>query len=483
MRLKFILCTENRIIVDREAIDYGLYYLSRLSPRICSKLRNLYVHLYIYDSSSTHLNLTSPFTLKRGCISAWQTAATHLLTYTKPETLDLHLICDTGSDEKTRVVLQPLNNNLGILADCHIRLHPLRDSSLYTAAQETALRAKGLDPDLRKKPFQFMKLPPELRLRVLKHTDLVTPCNEVQWSPNTGFHVIRFGIGSYCCNDENYLTTSNFHASQFWSCDPSYLDATDSFCSARHSSYSSSCQCWIPPKALMLVNQSMYAYAIETLYSYNRVIIMSDPNIFYSNIGSQDLRRRLDVSRFFTRHMWPRILSHLRSVELVFPGFSAGDFYPKPTDPICADWHFAIDNLRAHANLNAMTLIIHMRLWFGPTDSYVRAIDNRNPFAHYLLRCHGEPALALKVHKAFLKPLKALRDGGLQRLFVFLEWDWHWSPSRGCAPHCRGYRDDLNNSVDDMEVNLEKEVMGDEYDSCTVGKMKEYPSQWMLMAE
>ncbi|KAI0844308.1 hypothetical protein F5Y00DRAFT_249044, partial [Daldinia vernicosa] len=331
-----------------------------------------------------------------------------------------------------------------------------------------------------------MKLPPELRLRVLRHTDLVTPCNEVQWSPKNGFHVVRFGTGTHCCDaiEGSWLTASYSHAWRFWTCNPSHIDTTGSFCSARHSSYSSSCQCWIPPKALMLVSQSMYAYAIETLYSWNRVIIMSDPNIFCSNIGSQDLRRRLDISRFFTRHMEPGILSHLRSVELVFPGFSTGDFFcPQPTDPICADWQFAIDNLRAHANLNAMTLIVHMRLWFGPTDSYVRAIDNRSLFHHYLDSCYRMPILVFKAHKAFLKPLKALRDGGLQRLFIFLEWDWHWSPSRGCAPHCLDCqdRDGLSDYVDDMEVSLEKEVMGDDYDSRAVGKMEESPSQWMLV--
>ncbi|KAI8957554.1 hypothetical protein F5Y11DRAFT_360735 [Daldinia sp. FL1419] len=413
-----IIYAENRFVVNREGtLEDGFYHLGRLSPQACSALRNLYVHLHVEGQPRVYCPPTA--TLRPSWIKAWQT------------TLNLYLICDTGNDKKTRAVLRPLHDNPGILADCHIRLDEERYSLLCAVAQDVALRAKGIDPGLRKKPFRFMDLPQELCLRILKYTDLVAPRNEIEWTPELGFHTTSSYIWKSCCNEESddYIDKLFDHENHFLDCEPEHVDTTGSFCSACHSSYSSSCQCWIPPDSLMRVSRRMYAYAIDILYSCNRVILFSDPYAHASNLVQKDVIRR------------PEVLSHLRSVELVFPGFSP-DLFLRPEDPTYADWKFAVDHLRAYANLNAMTLV---------ESSLV--LDNREPFSRFLSVCGS----------AFLAPLTTLRDGGLNRLFVFLEWDWHYK------------------YLDELEVRLEKEVMGSDYDSCVVGKMEEYPSQWMLI--
>jgi hypothetical protein len=496
--VKHIICAENRIIVSHLNVSYGLRFLSRLSPQICSELVSLYVHLYVtapLDRKQADIRYSNSF--DESWIAAWQSAVAYILMHANPRKLSLHLICDTGGNKITESVLQPLVDRPGSLADCHLRLHPSRYSWVCAIARHAAIQAKGLDEVAQEKSFRFLDLSPELRWQILEFTDLVTPCNQAQWSPKKGFH-----LGPM--NHKFCGAQSHNRGDRYWDfegyrvCDPIHSEITGSFCCAYQSGYSSRCRCWSLPRSLMLVNRIMYEDAMTVFYSRNRIIVLPDADpiflpgwsssssIEYANPESALLKpgdelKRLSASRFITKHVYPTILSNLHAIELVFPRLNMEGFCSHPKDPLLLDWRFAVDHLRGHANLPALKLIVHMTMNIGVNEEAHSTFYNQPLIMNYLASCHGDTASALKPHAAFLEPLKVLCEGGLQRLFIFLEWDWHWSPRSYCPPYgCRSRQERVDDHVDMMEVWLERMVMGKNYDSSKIGKWEEYPSQWML---
>jgi hypothetical protein len=471
--VKHIICTENHLVVDQRNVEYGLYFLSRLSPQVCFDMTSLSVKLYRKAPRGSR-----SYGFDRTIIRAWHAAVGHVLTHAKPGRMTLHLVCETGDSESTRLILQPLNEHPGVLKECHIRLDPFRNGCTSNLAEEAALRAKGLDRDT-ESPFRFLDLPAEIRSNILTFTDLVTPTGEVQWSAKKGFGTISAhswcGIGLH---DDSVGAVE--HAFQFWACQSWHPSLDVPFCRADMSAYSSRCKCWMPPKSLMLVNRSMYQDAMAVFYRCNRITVLPDPNAVEAYIGP-GMRGRLNASRFITRHVEPMMLSYLRHLEFVFPGAWWTGASVDPENPDFLDWRFAIDHLRAQANLAGLKLIVHMRLKFERYHPPPRTYDHRRIFELHFTNGGSLQFAGSKTHLLWLQPLKVLREGGLQRLFVFLEWTWHWTPSNACSPHrCRFDPSPVDECTKEMEVWLEKRVMGDDYDSSKMGKMGEYPGQWMF---
>ncbi|KAK7937763.1 uncharacterized protein PG986_014631 [Apiospora aurea] len=211
--------------------------------------------------------------------------------------------------------------------------------------------------------------------------------------------------------------------------------------------------------------------------------------------GGSSGRRRLSAEHFFARHHAFRpaaALSHLRTLELVFPGLIVGGGGDRrrrrdAADPLYAAWRAAVRQLGAQqgaAGLSGLTLLVHLRLaidaripapchvfWrpegSGPSGmGPIRTVDGRGYFERYVeyvtkRQCQDESSI-WTVHAALLEPLRELRAAGLRRLFVFLESGWHWSPPRGCTPQsCQGHRDgEVHDRIREMEQVLEKGVMG-----------------------
>ncbi|KAK8076261.1 hypothetical protein PG994_003533 [Apiospora phragmitis] len=363
-----------------------------------------------------------------------------------------------------------------------------------------------------------MALPPEVRLNILEYTDLVTPSKEVEWSPRRGLG-ITFTNHTLChaaSRDTGYSTirreTQGWQ--RFTSCQPvlqrlpaagqPLLTLQDSYqmgaiCGARQSGYASRCQCWMPPRALMRVSRAMYAQAIAVLYGRNRVIVVPDDGrilcrrwVEPGTLPAMPGRSTLGAAQFLLRHraLGPAAaLSQLRTLELVFPSISTRvNFHLRPeTDFVCQNWSAAVRHLREQRgdDLAGLTIIVHLRLAW---DSYLRpamihphwksqvsgrpahdwsiaSVDGRRSFQRYLehfIGLDGESSSLWKVHAVLLEPLRELRDAGLQRLFVFLESGWRWSPPQGCAPQeCRGLRvGEIDEHIKKMEEALEKRVMG-----------------------
>jgi len=249
--------------------------------------------------------------------------------------------------------------------------------------------------------------------------------------------------------------------------------------------------------------RTLYREAIATLYRCNRVVVLPwqngsgllDPPA--AALEHQELQ--LDASRFINSHssLYPAALSRLRTLEIVFPDLGLSG-PPSPHEHrqranLCRDWRAALRCLReqqADGRLAGLTIIVHMGVFtddipkcrvggFSCETYREKFAITRGQFAS--ANSAYKDANMVRGHADLLEPLRELREAGLGKLYVFLESSWHWSPPQGLPPlnfHSR--QAELDGAVVAMEQLLERGVMGDDYDSVAQGKMKEYPSQWML---
>ncbi|KAK7960722.1 hypothetical protein PG988_011936 [Apiospora saccharicola] len=501
---------------------YGFSPLRRLPPRWCAKLSSLTIHPCVVKARRLFYlrwaDEVPSFPLHVGCIAAWHEAAAHVLTHANRETLDLLLICDTGANEATMDALRPLIDHPGSVRRCHIRLGHVRSRRLCSLARDVAFRAQGMHRDENSKPFRFMDLPPEIRWQILEYTDLVAPLRQVGWRAGRGFSSVWLKP----CNCTPAGERDRDEWLRFARCSPEYdTRHTSEACCVRHAGYSPRCQCWSPPGAIMLVSRAMYDMAMATLYGRNRVILLPgedeigalldrpntgppDPDdsetesdnesdvweleLFHSGrreslvepVHPPLVRQQLGATIFLGAHhrtFRPAALSHLRTLEVVFPHQGPGPF----DAGLLQRWRDAVRHLLEQGDVGSLTLIVHMRVALLSPDKNIRArVGGYGRVASRQTLAEAEEPLP--GHRSLLEPLQELRDGGLRRLFVFLESEWHWTPPQGCTPKsCEGKQSGvIHDWMRNMEQVLERSVMGQEYDSSDEGKMMERPSQWMV---
>lgn len=461
--VKSIICSENSLVVSMEHLEIGLAFLRRLSVYDCHNLKDLYVHLYVDDRDffreMHNITLPEPVPLNHNKIALWQDTAVYIFSNLQPQKLTLHLICDIGIGQEIVQVLQPLHDaagflkGCGLLRNCELRLYPRKRHHISRLAEATAALVTGTDVE--SSPIltsDYLSLPMEVRLNILRYTNLVTPHGQLQWTSGRGFSV-EMKKSEWCMPKDSNLTGS--------------------FCCRLHSGYSSRCRCWTPPKALMLACRTMYKDALHILYSHNRIIITPSTGfktpICSCAFGSCVAPLRLDVSRFITRHVFSESMYSLRNIEFALPPFSPGSRL-KPSSPFYLDWRFAIDQLKKHANLNVLTLRVYITFPFEKSG-----VPTSNTL-YQRVRDYGGDSEVLKVYYYdLLPPLQTLR--AMRRFFVFLEWPWHWTPDLTLPLWLQPvpYFPILSR----MEACLEKLVMGDEYDSSVLGKLEEQPPVWL----
>ncbi|KAI1208353.1 uncharacterized protein F4807DRAFT_148820 [Annulohypoxylon truncatum] len=452
--VKTHICSQNTLVVIDEHVEFGLAFLRSLNPQQCSVLTDLFVHLHLEAPVPScferpvwppQQQQSSPRFLPPGLLASWQATANHILSHTTPQTLSLRLFCDTGLGETTFAVLWPLKDFPGVLKDCELQLyHQPGDKRLCAIAWETCARAKGLDPDLRNHPFRFFDLPTEIRRHILEYTDLVTPHKEVYWSSAEGF---RIACVPEVCKADN-CAAHHDTGSFVQICAPCPTLMTGYLCCRRRSGYSSRCQCWTPPKALILTSRALYQEALPVLYSRNRIVVVPSGGL-RSYLRLDNTATRLDASRFITRHMWPDVLRNLRRLDFVLPALypTTGTAY---NELVSHDLCFAMEHLKAHLDIPRLTLVVYM---LQP----ILGVDD---------------TLAMLTYNKVLGSLKTLQ--GMKRFFVHI-----LSCPSGLATHpyimAPGYQPIINK----LESKLEKIVMGEEYSSEAAGKLNEQPSLWL----
>lgn len=286
--------------------------------------------------------------------------------------------------------------------------------------------------------FRFFDLPRELQLQILSHTDLVTPLREVKWTPEYGFSTeIPYG-GKHrpgAGNRISYAKTPCFYRSEPSGC----------FCPVVHSAATTReeyvCHCWEAPKQLPLVSKTFRELSQAILYAENTLSIWPR----YGNRQQYEMvDGRLPAAQFLMRGG----LRFLRTLNLYFPPYfpqSPETFFDRSTRA-WVDWDNCIESVKDELQCEGLTL----RVLFKYGSPFWSPDEMKHQFRHAIL----DPTSMY--HDALL-PLRRL--SGIKHLFVQL-------PNLECDRefHIR------NPELLAAEQVLEKQIMGEGYDSAACGK-------------
>ena len=412
-------------------------------------------------------------------IREWHVVAAHLFSSIIPGRFALSLVCDIDPQHPLALNLASsvvasfhrLSPTQSHLKDCRIRLAKTPDRQFYRLARDAALHACGLPTSAQSlKPppsaaaTTLASLPRELRVRILEHTDLVTPRRQVTWSRQDRAYVVR----RFQRNKDSDLTPDELHSQQFFDC---WLRTSDGcFCGRRHAAFSLACQCWAPPgPTLFLVCRTLSAEAQYVFFSRNRFIIhdyKAHPAwAVPSSPGQQPLpvsgEQRFAVSEFLREVVPASALAHIRFLELVFPPYLPQTW---PGIEAVRDWWAVVERLQDKVNLSGLTLRI-----------IVMNTSNGAPPAPWITTAEGGALMAAYMN--LLQPLQWLAELGLAEFYAHFPYPWETAlGSRAREAYNPRWVWGEKKALKDR---LERYVMGDRYGSLYAdGKAEPVPSDW-----
>lgn len=211
----------------------------------------------------------------------------------KPDHLELGIICDCRNYETAKAFVSVLDG-LPILRNCSIRLSPTYDESIQHVASQAVARLTGRDRllDL----SRFLKLPRELRIRILELTDLIAPTDieyHTTW-PYRGFRLqLEYFQRHHICKGVTG-----------WD-----LTKTSS---------ATSCRCWRFPSDLFLVNREFHKEATRIFFSKNHFIILPFNGRHRDQSHQTDEMYTPGDPKFIGR-MSPSARRWIRSIQWAFP--------------------------------------------------------------------------------------------------------------------------------------------------------------------
>lgn len=263
----------------------------------------------------------------------YRETVSHLSKHIQPGRLRLSVICDCADEATARHVATSLTR-LPRLAACDIRLGQRPNTAQADIAQKTALDLVGRPSD---PSFPFAKLPIELQMRVLSHTQLVPPEGIINWWPLT---IPTMGKCCFACTGT--------------------LDAC--CCYVQHGAFSTSdgrCSCWVTPVSLFLVNHRFYECGTEIFFSHNifEITWLTDGE-YQDDGGSQSLPILLNK---FPESAY----RYIRNVHIVIYGLWYEDIGPDRIVPneydFDCDWKQGFSLMSKKLTLPRLTLWVEDR--------------------------------------------------------------------------------------------------------------------------
>ncbi|KAK3896860.1 hypothetical protein C8A05DRAFT_20260 [Staphylotrichum tortipilum] len=401
-------------------------------------------------------------------LSAWHSAAAGL-SRTTAGRLELSLVCDVDARDPwavqvARSVVQPLRAlTRSQLKACHLRLSLRPDAWLQRMARDTVLHAcdlthRAADPSGR---TWLMRLPAELRIRILEHTDLVTPQRQVYWS--------RYG-GAGAYHADGYASS--------WAC---FEPRHGCLYHIRHSAFSAACRCWRPPgPTLFLICRALTRDAQFVFFSRNHFVVydfgptppwelgvLGNSAKVKGGVASPYAPARLAVSEFLRDTVPKPALAHLRSLELTFRS-SLPSNWPGTEHPAMQDWRETVEWLRGKVGARSLTL--RLKVWEVCLEQGHYFRERYEKGVNYWDRDFDHthiPEEAKPVFQAIddlVRPLRALADDGLTRFFADLSYPIPL-PGRPVCPtrNTKGYHKLKSDGRKSLEKRAERLVLGDRY--------------------
>lgn len=430
----------------------------------------------------------------RVLLSEWHAAAAYLSSHLKPGQLELSLVCDIDhrpedAREMARSVVAPFQL-LPRLRNCRVRLCDVPDPGLQQLAQDAVLQAgRVVTPYSKPLTTQttFVTLPRESRLRILEHTDLITPHREVSWSRAKPAYLV---LEPRCTlSDWGECRFHRHNGCQFFRCWNTPRPQEGCFCRRRHSASSPTCRCWCPPgPALFLVSRTLCLDAQLVFFSGNRFIVHDhdsgfpfapplppgpplEPGADDETLGYYPWER-FSVSLFLKNVVPRHCLSHLRFLEVVFPPYCHGH-WPAHEHPAMEDWYETVRWLRDEINAPGLTVWMIMT---GPLGEDLPLTDRET-----LTRRQGQAVF--KSYMQIVWILKTLVAGadGLAGVYVQLAHALARTPEMyGRAMRHDGWAWIKRKEQKDNDWT-ERQIMGERYDALYAnGKERPAKSIWQL---
>lgn len=457
----------------------------------------------------------------------WDATALYLAPLLDSNTLDFAMVCDVGLGAGKLQIAQSVVRSLLSLPkmkDCSVRLCMIPDPELLQLAYEAVQQARRImepfsalstsavvgntgewnskaqlfhsdadktgsnTPDNRvgfnteriqhesgagaQQPFStssshLLRLPSEIRLRILEYTDLITPWAEVTWSrQHNGFVASKASCGILDFSGSE-CPPSRHHGCQFSECWITWPSpSAGCFCRVLHSAYSTTsvCRCWAHPQALFLVCRQLHRDAQFTFFSGNRFVVHdyhSDPPFRHKALTStadgEYISSRLGASIFFREVVPVNCLRYLRFLELVFPPY-LGDVWPSEEHPALQDWATTVEWAQDKLNQPALTVRLIM------------ADPGEHESSSRMSVSAGQREKALAGFKRILSRLSILGELG----------EFYAHISRPCVMHNEwlGRADTVKRQGMALREEAERLVMGDRYNDLYDRRAEPLQSIW-----
>ena len=345
-------------------------------------------------------------------MSVWTKVVDRLAVSTNVAKLKRKIICDVGDVVAARLVVEPLKR-IGLTPDA-IRIGSTPYIGLEDVASRAVLgptRTKGLS-------FRFLDLPTEMRQYILSLTDLVTPVGQIYCLGGVKFQrVERWNDRSRC--------------------------RTREYCDIYYAVYPH-CDCWLPPTSLFLVCRDMLHDARGIFFASNRFIVRP-------RSSQQGMDKPFEASIFLRKVIPREALSHLRSLEIIFPAILY-DFFERDEGDfsgfdrgIYHDWLLTIECIAPRLK----TLELRLRMGYGRLRIADPSWD--------VDEIPGWQKALFLTHEHIVRPLRKLQC--LNNFFV-----------HATSPYGRDVID--SQQLRDHELRLETLVMGARYDSIARGEIE-----------
>lgn len=375
----------------------------------------------------------------QGMLNEWHSTAAYLSLHIVSQ-LELSLVCDLDPKnghalDVAESVTAPLRQHFPSLRSCHVRLAKTADFRLYELAREAVMVMQArippyLNPSSTPTATSLMDLPRELRIHILKYTDLILPFRTVTWSRRNSGYLAKATRAHSRLPGWPFIT-------RFHTCSHGKRSGTPGscFCHCYHAAFST-CRCWVPPSPLFLVCRELYQDALFVFFTGNHFIVhdfQTDPQWWvpdlFERLYVHDVQlpepsprydhpnERFAASQFLRDVVPVGALAHLRSLELLFPSYLALS-WPQSGQPAMQDWWATVDWLRDKINAPGLTL------WLvGAEARYDWADAEDNPT---ITPAQGDAIMQSYID--IVRPLRKLLEGpdGLAWVQVDFRYPWQY---------------------------------------------------------
>ncbi|CEJ55375.1 hypothetical protein PMG11_01637 [Penicillium brasilianum] len=442
-----LLYSKNRFHVSF-VFPKALRSLKQLNPAALGQIQSLKVTIYDIDQCAVR-----PWQDIRACSMDWDSLPldnfelpqrrckwlpgeceeffTYLSKHVQESRLKLSLVCDVRAFDLAKRLTDPVQE-LPVLKEVAIRLNStglngdiaalraLADDLANHLTDKSRLSCK---PSVPQKPFRFMDLPTEIRIKILEQTELVAP-GKLVWHSLRGFNCDRVQDHFHRCGTCQIVRDD--HEWYYRGRCPTIL--------ARR------CECWKFPISLFLVNHDIRRLATEVFYSRNHFEVVS---VLVEN-------DYCDSGSFLLPYLQENALRSLRKISLHIPQhYFWPDLFGTEDEPK-QFLEEVFETLRQKANLERLKLMIILQL--SPTSDLFWLDGAQGQ--HEPEQTQGPD---WERFKEIAEPLRQMREEGLMRLYVEFRVVYPHSPPLEVYEYSN-------------EAALERYIMGKTYNSMEHGK-------------